>query len=91
MTDEQRSSDDRRASTRGGRRATDPIENLGTHQAPMVTLGVCARFLGVRTRQLWKWHRAGLLELVRFDERCVRVETEEFRRFVDVHRLRRPA
>jgi hypothetical protein len=74
--------------TQGGRRATDPIEDLSTHPAPMITLGVCAGFLGVRTRQIWKWHRAGLLELWRVDERCVRVETEEFRRFVEAHRLK---
>jgi hypothetical protein len=78
---------DRRAPRRG-RRATDPIDNLATHPAPMVTLGVCAQFLGVRTRQIWKWHRAGLLAVVQFDDRCVRVEIEEFRRFVA--RARRP-
>jgi hypothetical protein len=79
---DQRQGGDRRRAPRGGRR----IDDLATHEAAWIAVEDFATHLDVSLRQVWKWHHAGLLAIVRLPGRCNRIERLEAVRFVSAYR-----
>jgi hypothetical protein len=64
MTD-QRSGHDRRGRPRGGRRSTDPIDDLATHQAVYVDVGQLAGYWGKHVYTIHGYIRKGTLPALR--------------------------
>ncbi len=60
-----------------------PPRTLDEVKASHLSVGRFARFLGVQTRQLWKWRAAGLIEIVVLGDnrRLARIHIDECRRF----------
>lgn len=82
-----RNGPDRRVPPRGGRRISD----LTTHSVEWIAVEDFAAHLDVSQRQVWKWHHAGLLVIVRFPGRCNRIERAEAVRFVAAYRPQKTA
>ena len=63
------------------------VRSLEDFDEAHLTVGEFARFLVVPTAQVWKWHDAGLLEVIIFESRrFARIDADEARRFMAVHR-----
>lgn len=58
------------------------IRDLDTHPEPWLRVSQVAEYLQVSDRQVWKWHRAGVLEIRNFGDRINRVALTELRRFL---------
>lgn len=88
MTPEpRRSGGDRRSAPRGGRRISD----MATHDAAWIAVEDFAEHLVVSQRQVWKWHHAGVLAIVRFPGRCNRIARSEALRFIAAYQPQKSA
>jgi excisionase family DNA binding protein len=73
---------ERRTNPRGGRRATDLIVDLVTHQAKHVTPRQIAAYCDVSLQTVYKWIGNGTLPRVPHFTREFRIKTDHFRLFV---------